>query len=185
MAEQKLKITDLRSDSMNANAHSKKGNALLQKSIKENKLGRSILISADNTVIAGNGVLSQAQAADIKNVRVIETKGDEIIAVKRTDIKDNTPEFFKMALADNVVAQHNITLNTEIVKAIAVKYDVKEWDKEVKPVEQSINHRVTHNQATGLTLKFASPAQLAEVKKKIIESGQTVEMVVLKALGLA
>lgn len=121
-------IKDLKLDPKNANKHSEYGSRLLENSTRENGLGRSILISDDNVVIAGNGVTETAAAIGIEKVKIVETDGTEIIAVKRTDIKSGTPEFFKMALADNIVAQKNIVMDAEVCEAIAEEFpETKVW----------------------------------------------------------
>lgn len=124
----KAKLQDLTLDPKNANKHSQYGTGLLENSTRENGLGRSILISRDNVVIAGNGVVEAAGAIGIEKVQIVETDGNEIIAVKRTDIKSGTPEFYKMALADNIVAQKNIVMDVEVVEALVQEFpEVKAW----------------------------------------------------------
>lgn len=114
-------------DQRNANDHTEHGTLLLEKGLRQNKLGRSILISNDNVIIAGNGVHGKATELGIKKVRIIETTGDEIIAVKRTDIESNTREFFNMALSDNIIAAENISMNAEVVQAIGQEYNIEDW----------------------------------------------------------
>lgn len=122
-------IKDLTLDPRNANKHSQYGTGLLENSIRDLGFGRSILISEDNVVIAGNGTVEAAGAIGMEKVKVVETDGNTIIAVKRTDIKSGTPEFYKAALADNVVAQKNIVLDADVVEAIAEEYggEVSFW----------------------------------------------------------
>lgn len=128
MAEKKTTIKSLKLDPRNANKHTQYGSGLLENSVRENGFGRSILISSDDVIIAGNGTVEGASAIGMENVRIIETDGNEIIAVKRTDVKSDTPEFYRMALADNVVAQKNIALDIEVVEAIVEEYPAaKVW----------------------------------------------------------
>jgi hypothetical protein len=128
MPDKKTTIKDLKLDPKNANKHSEYGSRLLENSVRENGFGRSILISNDNVVIAGNGTVEGAGAIGMENVRIVETDGNEIIAVKRKDVKSGTAAFYKMALADNVVAQKNIVLDVEVVEAIVEEYpEVKAW----------------------------------------------------------
>src|SRR5207344_2987257 len=47
---------------------------------------RSIVIDEDNVILAGNGVTEAAVAAGITKVRVIEAAGDELIAVRRSNL---------------------------------------------------------------------------------------------------
>ena len=80
-------IKDLRFDDKNFNKHTEYGMSLLEKSLRENGAGRSILIDKDNNIIAGNGIIEAAGQAGFEKVKIVETTGDEIIAVKRTDLK--------------------------------------------------------------------------------------------------
>lgn len=126
--EKKSTVKALKLDPKNANKHSEYGTGLLENSIRENGFGRSIVISNDNVVIAGNGTVEGSVAVGMENVRIIETDGKELIAVKRTDIKSNTAQFYKMALADNIVAQKNIVMDIELVQAVVEDYpSTKVW----------------------------------------------------------
>lgn len=120
----KIKISDLKPDDKNANKHSHYGMSLLERGIKRNGLGRSILISADDEIIAGNGVTEVAGTLGIKNVRVVETDGTEIIAVKRIDIKSGTKKFHDMALSDNGISKQNIVIDIEVVEVICEEFDI-------------------------------------------------------------
>ena len=57
MAEIKeAKLSDLVFDDKNFNKHTEYGMSLIEKSIRNNGAGRSILIDKNNRIIAGNGV---------------------------------------------------------------------------------------------------------------------------------
>jgi DNA modification methylase len=107
----------------------------LEKSIGKIGLGRSILISDDNEIIAGNGVTESAINAGIDKVRIIETDGSEIIAVKRTDIKSGSKEFYEMALSDNIIAKENIVMDVEVTNAICEEYELEEYKLESETKE--------------------------------------------------
>jgi DNA modification methylase len=140
------KIEDLKPDSRNANLHSKKGMALLDKSLLSLGAGRSVLVSDNNELIAGNGVVERAKAAGIENVLFVETTGKDLVVVRRTDIKAGSPEFYQMALADNIVAKENIVLDAEVIEALSEEIEgVKDWAEEflspsdpekINPVEE-------------------------------------------------
>jgi 16S rRNA G966 N2-methylase RsmD len=70
-----------------------------------------VVIDEDNRILAGNGTVDAAKRAGISKVRVIETEGDEIIAVKRTGLTED--QKIGLALADNRTS------------------DLSEWDKEM------------------------------------------------------
>lgn len=90
-------------DKRNYRKHSDENKRVIKKSLKELGAGRSVLIDKNNTLIAGNGVFEQAQALGIP-VRVIDTDGTELIAVKRTDIAEGDEKRKRLALADNVAS---------------------------------------------------------------------------------
>jgi ParB-like chromosome segregation protein Spo0J len=92
-------IKDLKSDHKNARKRTDRSATLIEESLKRYGAARSIVIDEDNRVLAGNGTIEGAKAAGIKNVRVVETDGDEIIAVKRTGLTED--QKVGLALADN------------------------------------------------------------------------------------
>jgi DNA modification methylase len=104
-------ISDLRSDHKNARKRTDRSAALIKESITRYGAARSIVIDEENRILAGNGTIEGAKAAGIKNVRIIETEGDEIIAVKRTGLTED--QKIGLALADNRTS------------------DLSEWDKEM------------------------------------------------------
>lgn len=124
----KAKIKDLKFDVRNFNRHTPYGMELLEKSIKKFGLGRSILIDKDNNIIAGNGVTEVAEGCGIEKVRIVETDGTEIIAVKRKDIALDSPEGREMAFADNAVGASNLKWDAAILKAAEEEFGFKKED---------------------------------------------------------
>src|SRR5260370_14201147 len=80
-------LDDLKFDAQNANKGSARGKKMLKNSLRKYGAGRSILIDADNTVIAGNKTLEAARAQGYKKVQIVEAHGEALIAVRRTDLK--------------------------------------------------------------------------------------------------
>jgi ParB-like chromosome segregation protein Spo0J len=109
MEEKVIDISQLRHDKKNFNKGTDEGKEMMEKSFKEHGAGRSVLLDKDNNIIAGNKSTSAARKAGIKKVRVIETDGTELIAVKRTDISIDSKEGREMALLDNRTAQVNLS----------------------------------------------------------------------------
>ena len=87
-------------DSRNYRKHGDKNKELINKSLSECGAGRSILIDANDEIIAGNGVYEQAQALNIP-VKVIETDGSELVVVKRTDLDTDDERRKRLAVMDN------------------------------------------------------------------------------------
>ena len=109
MAEKIIDIEQLAQDQHNFNKGTEQGQELMERSFKEMGAGRSILIDRNGNIIAGNKSQKAAIAAGIKKVRIIETTGDELVAVKRTDVDIDSAEGRKMAYLDNLTTQVNLT----------------------------------------------------------------------------
>lgn len=125
------KIADLKFDDKNFNRHTSYGMSLLEKSLRELGAGRSILLDKDNNIIAGNGIIEAAGSVGLENVKIIETTGDEIVAVKRTDMTLDSEEGRKMAYADNATASVDLEWNEDNIKEQSEKwgFDTNEWGK--------------------------------------------------------
>ena len=126
MAEKIIDIEQLAQDQHNFNKGSEQGQELMERSFKEMGAGRSILIDRNGNIIAGNKSQKAAIAAGIKKVRIIETTGDELVAVKRTDVDIDSAEGRKMAYLDNLTTQVNLTWDETELQA--VQADVEGFD---------------------------------------------------------
>jgi hypothetical protein len=89
---------ELRPDPANVRVHPERNRALIRRSLEEVGPGRSILVAGDGIIRAGNGVHEQAAALGIA-VRVVDAAPDELIAVRRADLKGARAE--RAALLDN------------------------------------------------------------------------------------
>lgn len=120
-------IKDLKFDDKNFNKHTEYGMGLLEKSLRENGAGRSILIDKDNNIIAGNGVIETAGNIGLDDVQIVESDGSKIIAVKRTDISLNSHKGREMALADNATAKADIEWDEDAIKSEFTEEETKGW----------------------------------------------------------
>jgi len=128
------KITDLIQDDKNANSHKERGGELLAKSMHELGAGRSVLVDAQNVLIAGNETTKTAIAEGITKTIVVETDGDTLVVVKRTDLDLNDPgesgrKARQMAIVDNAAALEGIAWDIEAVQEIEEQwgFDANEW----------------------------------------------------------
>ena len=131
--EKQTEVVDIRDiipDDKNFNKGNEQGQELMERSFREHGAGRSILLDKNGRVIAGNKSQQAAIAAGIKRVRVIETTGDELVAVKRTDVYIDSKEGREMALLDNLTTQVNLTWDDVELENMANQYDIdmNEWD---------------------------------------------------------
>ena len=117
-------INDLKQDHKNARKRTNQSAELIQESLKRYGAARSIVIDEDNRILAGNGTIEGAKAAGIKNVRIIETDGDEIIAVKRTGLTEH--EKVGLALADNRTSDLS-DWDAEMLHRLSEEQDISPW----------------------------------------------------------
>ena len=120
-------INDLKQDHKNARKRTNQSAELIQESIKRYGAARSIVIDEENRILAGNGTIEGAKAAGIKNVRIIETAGDEIIAVRRTDLTEH--EKVGLALADNRTSDLS-DWDAEMLHQLSQEQDISPWFEE-------------------------------------------------------
>ena len=132
--EQTIDIQELVQDQHNFNKGTAQGEKLMQKSLTELGAGRSILIDKDGNIIAGNKTQKAAIAAGIQKVRVIESDGSELIAVKRTDLSIDSKKGRELALADNVTTQVNLAWDAVELDTIAAQegIDLPDWGLDPK-----------------------------------------------------
>ena len=127
MSKELIDIEELRQDNLNFNKGTYEGEVLIKKSLERFKAGRSVLIDKDNNIIAGNKTVQAAATMGMK-VRVIETTGDELVAVKRTDIDIDSKEGKELALADNRTAQINLAWDEPNLEAAALQFGLDASD---------------------------------------------------------
>lgn len=129
-------IADLKFDDKNFNKHTEYGMSLLEKSLRRLGAGRSVVVDSENRIIGGNGVVETASNIGMEKTIVVETQGDEIVVVKRTDMSLDSKEGREMALADNAVAHENLMLDTALIQVAEQEYgiDAHEWGVELTEV---------------------------------------------------
>ena len=157
MAKEDVTTLDaLTLDGRNFNRHTEQGMSLLEKSLRELGAGRSILVDKDNNIIAGNGIVEAAGKAGITRVRVVEVQGDELVAVKRTDMSLDSREGRQMALADNATAAADLSWDTDTLQEVADEFDIdtEEWGVEMQFENEAIENDETSTSKNVLTLKF-------------------------------
>lgn len=108
-------MAKIQSDSRNVRKHDTRNKQVIFDSLKELGAGRSILIDAADTAVAGNGVLEQAEKLGIP-IRVVESDGSELIAVKRIDLAPDDPKRKALAIVDNRSNDLSFFDNDELLK---------------------------------------------------------------------
>lgn len=136
MNEKVVSIETLVQDDHNFNKGTEVGRKLMERSFTEFGAGRSILVDKDGRIIAGNKSQQAAIAAGIKKVRIIETQGDELVAVKRTDISLDSKEGRELALADNLTTQVNLVWDEAELTSVAAEQgiDLPDWGLDIHEI---------------------------------------------------
>ena len=127
-----IDIKELVQDDHNFNRGTERGQELIVKSFKEFGAGRSVLVDKNNRLIGGNKAQLGAIEAGITKARIVETTGDELVVVKRTDIDLDTEKGRQMAMADNATQQANLEWNEEEINAAREQWGVTPEDWDVK-----------------------------------------------------
>ena len=123
-----IDIEDLTPDAHNFNQGTDEGRQLMQRSLTELGAGRSILVDRNGNVIAGNKTQEAAIKSGIRRVRVIETDGTELVAVKRTDIDIDSAKGRELAIVDNLATQVNLAWDEAELEAMDVEgFDPGQW----------------------------------------------------------
>ena len=89
----------IKQDPRNARVHNTRNQRAIRESL-ELGAGRSILVDADNVIIGGNGVFTEAEKLGIP-VKIVDSDGSELIAVRRTDLHTDDAKRKALAIADN------------------------------------------------------------------------------------
>ena len=127
MSKELIDIEELRQDTLNFNKGTYEGEGLIKKSLERFNAGRSVLIDKNTNLTAGNKTVSAAATMGMK-VRVIETTGEELVAVKRTDIDLDSKEGRELALADNRTAQINLAWDEPNLEVAALQFGLDASD---------------------------------------------------------
>ena len=153
--EEIIDIQELAQDRHNFNRGSEEGQQLMERSFKELGAGRSILLDKNGNIIAGNKSQKAAIAAGIKRVRVVETTGDELVAVKRTDVDIDSAEGRKMAYLDNLTTQVNLTWDETELQAVQADvegfdiadfgFDIEDLPQVTFPTGENVNTNSSNN----------------------------------------
>jgi len=103
MPDETIDIEEVQPDAANVRKRTERSSEAIRRSLQQFGAGRSIVMDSAGIVRAGNGTLAEAKAAGIKRVRIIETDGDELVAVRRRDLTGADAAAY--AIADNRAAE--------------------------------------------------------------------------------
>ena len=179
------KLSSLIPDDLNANRHSEYGMQLLEKSIAELGLGRSIVVDKNGRVIAGNAVVETAANLGLENIIVVPTDGNSLVVVKREDVDIDSKKGRELALADNSVARINLAWDNEVIANIQKEWNVQpeDWgiDTEFTPhAGTSDSAGSQESESTCLIVESDDPDRLNDLFFELKDRGFMVQLKELK-----
>ena len=160
-------IDQLIPDNANANRGTLYGQELLRKSFRNLGAGRSVLLDKNNRIIAGNKSKDAAQMEGIKDVIVVDTEGDVLVAVKRTDMSLDSKEGRDMSIADNATGEKNLEWDESALQYMTEKWDMdtRAWDVETRAMGEDYKPNLNPTQQNTITTE----KDVERAEKKIEE----------------
>ena len=117
-------LAGLKPDPRNARRRTDRSASLIAESLQRFGAARSIVIDEDGRILAGNGTVEGAKAAGISNVRIIESDGDELIAVRRIGLTEE--QKVGLALADNRTSDLS-EWDADMLQQLSEEQDLAPW----------------------------------------------------------
>jgi site-specific DNA-methyltransferase (adenine-specific) len=119
------KLTRFSQDPENLNKGTDKGRRMLSQSIQDLGAGRSILVDRNGVIIAGNKTAEAAIAEGLEDAIVVQTQGDKVVVVQRTDLDlTKDPKAKQLAIADNRIAEIDLSWDAEALQKLAEEVDL-------------------------------------------------------------
>jgi hypothetical protein len=102
---------------------------MLEDSLRKLGAGRSVLVDREGRVIAGNKTVETARKLGLKEIAVVETEGETLVAVRRRDLDLlSDKKAVELAVADNRVSEIDLDWNPEALAALEI--DLSQfWDE--------------------------------------------------------
>ena len=99
---------------------------------------RISLLDKDGKVIAGNKTLEAYRTAGGKEIVIIGTHGDALVAVQREDLTINSRKGRSLAIADNRASEIGLDWDPEILVSLDVKLGELFDDRDMRRIVTSV-----------------------------------------------
>jgi hypothetical protein len=124
-----VKLSDLKQDQNNYNLGSSRGQAMIETSLQRYGAARSIVLDRDGNILCGNHTAEAAASVGLdEKVIVVQTTGDQLVAVQRTDLSIHDPKAKELGLADN--RSNEVSLSWDFA---ALKSDFENPEMDMSP----------------------------------------------------
>ena len=127
MKTKRVKLENLVPDNLNANRGTARGAGMVEHSIRNYGAGRSILVDAQNRIIAGNKTHAASLEAGLQDAVVVETDGTQLVVVRRSDVSLDSPEGRALAIADNRAAEVGLDWDLDALAEISEELDLSQF----------------------------------------------------------
>ena len=172
-------MSEIKFDERNYRIHNEKNKRVIRRSLENCGAGRSVLMDNDNVLIAGNGVYEQAQELGLK-VRIIESDGKELIAIKRTDLSTEDDRRKALALADNHSSDTSV-FDIELVMEDFSTDDLDLWEFSIDMQDFQIGDEVNSDESSIYSRKIIPPTYEPKNEKpeisELFDSKKTYELI--------
>ena len=182
MSKPKITETDiskLTPDPNNARKRTPLSASVIRKSIEQFGMTRSIVLDENGVILAGNGAFEEAGQLGIERVIVVETTGNEIVAVKRTNL--TAEQKTQYAIADNTASDFS-TWDFDILSELTQEVDLSEFFPDDKLNE--LLEQLGKGESFGVTEQGEeNEEEIAELLDKVDEIESRVKLGEIWQLG--
>lgn len=165
----------------NANRGTKRGREFIESSLKQYGLGRSILLDKNGVVIGGNKTLEAFRAAGAKEIIVVGSKGDALVAVQREDLTINSRKGRSLAIADNRASEIDLDWDPETLASLDLKLSELFDEKDLRRIMGDLAPNIEApepqlDQALALQKKWKTArGQIWEIEKHRLMCGDSTD----------
>jgi DNA modification methylase len=121
---ERIPIDALQPDPQNPRRRTDRSADLIRASLTQFGGMRSLVVDENNVVRAGNGTLQEAKELGYTSVKIIDTDGTELIAVRRSGLKND--EWIQYGVADNRTSDLS-EWDAEILLQLDEEYNLGDW----------------------------------------------------------
>ena len=172
-------ISKLTPDPNNARKRTPLSASVIRKSIEQFGMTRSIVLDENGVILAGNGAFEEAGQLGIERVIVVETTGNEIVAVKRTNL--TAEQKTQYAIADNTASDFS-TWDFDILNELTQEVDLSEFFPDDKLNE--LLEQLGKGESFGVTEQGEeNEEEIAELLDKVDEIESRVKLGEIWSLG--
>lgn len=117
-----MSIEDIEEDPLNPNKGTPRGEAMTDFSLDTFKPARGVALDKDNVAMAGNKTVRAAKRTGVKQVIVVETDGDVLVATRRRDMDLDDPDDHRAreySVADNRTGEMGLAWDPDSIVAAA------------------------------------------------------------------